>query len=226
MNHRNISTCSALAPDENTPAPDENASPDVVLSEERRKLDALFSIKRTRNGIGDAINILNESHKVLRDPNSTKREMRSVLSDIKNIVIPYGSHAGQVIESETKQLHNIASLQYSYDCDEVDRRQALQVERIPTNIAKLGSPQRCLFQIMNAKSNDQPTTNSNDERPKKRRKAGRKLPLQERIKQPEPANGRHYSKVEFLSIMSTVTLSSIRWRTHRSRLEGPRCMKP
>jgi hypothetical protein len=58
--------------------------------------------------------------------------------------------------------------------------------------------------MMNAESNDQPPTNSNDEQPKKRRKAGRKLPLQETIKLPEPANGRHYSKVEFLSIMSMV----------------------
>jgi hypothetical protein len=83
---------------------------------------------------------MRSSHKVLSDPNSTKQEMRSVLSDIKNIVIPYGNHAGQVIESETKQLYNIASLQYSLDCDEVDRSQALQAERIPTNIAKLSSP--------------------------------------------------------------------------------------
>jgi hypothetical protein len=127
MNHRNISTSSALAPDEKTPAPDENASPNVVLSKERRKLDALFSIKRTRNGIGNAINILTESHKVLSDPNPTKREMRSVLSDIKNIVMPYGNHAGQVIESETKQLHNIASLQYSFDCDEVDQNTFLPI---------------------------------------------------------------------------------------------------
>jgi hypothetical protein len=189
-----------------TPAPDKNTSPDDFMSKERRKVDALFSIKRTRNGIGDAINILTDGHKVLSNPNSTKQETRSVLSDIKNIVIPYGNHAGQVIESETKQLHNIASLEYAFNCDEVDRRQALDAENIPTNIAKLGPPQRCLFHLMNdAKStNDHPLTKPDDPRTKKRRKAGRTLPLKETIELPEPANGRHYSKAEFLSVMSTV----------------------
>jgi hypothetical protein len=66
MNHLPLST-------NNTPAPDENTSPDDFMSKERRKLDALFSIKRTRNGIGDAINILTDGHKVLNNPNSTKK---------------------------------------------------------------------------------------------------------------------------------------------------------
>jgi hypothetical protein len=50
MNHRNISTSSALAPDENTPAPDENASPNVVLSKERRKLDVFSASKGQETG--------------------------------------------------------------------------------------------------------------------------------------------------------------------------------
>jgi hypothetical protein len=194
-----------------TPAPDdENTPPDgSIMSKERRKLDALFSIKRTRNGIDDAINILTDGHKVLTNPNSSKRETRSVLADIKNIVIPYGNHAGQVIESETKRLHNIASLQYSFNCDEVDRRQALETERIPINVARLGSPQRRLFQLMRASdSNDRSATRSNDQndrRRTKKRKAGRTLPLQVTIDLPTPSNGRSYSKTEFLLIMSLHT---------------------
>jgi hypothetical protein len=57
---------------------------------------------------------------------------------------------------------------------------------------------------MNAESNDHPLAKPDDERPKKRRKAGRTLRLKETIELPEPANGRHYSKAEFLSVMSTV----------------------
>jgi hypothetical protein len=65
MNHIPLST-------NITPAPHENTSPDDFMSKECRKLDALFSIKRTRNGIADAINILTDGHKVLSNPNSTK----------------------------------------------------------------------------------------------------------------------------------------------------------
>jgi hypothetical protein len=64
-----------------------------------------------------------------------------------------------VIESETKQLPNIASLEYAFNCDEVDCRQALdEAEHIPTNITKLGSPQHRLFHLMNAKLSNQPLT--------------------------------------------------------------------
>jgi hypothetical protein len=94
MNHLPLST-------NITPAPDENTFPEDFMSKERSKLDALFSIKRTRNGTGHTINILTNGHKVLSNPNSTKREARSILSDIKNLVIPHGNHAGQVHQSET-----------------------------------------------------------------------------------------------------------------------------
>jgi hypothetical protein len=88
MNHQHLST-------NITPAPNESTSPlDDVMLKEGRKLDALFSIKRTRNRIGNAINILTDGYEVLSNPNSTKQEMRSILSEIKNIAILYVNHAG------------------------------------------------------------------------------------------------------------------------------------